>query len=458
MTAEAARKTDPISHVVTTGWGKFGEAAGTVAGSLLGALAGAAALVSPATFTITLLTTGFTKSIFALGRLGGWIGGAIGSLFDTQKTAPMGFIATGSDRVQIGNLPAARACVDLANCQMHTQAYPIIKVNASTTIGGITQFPAIVEGSKTVYFEGKPAARKGDKGACEMRIAGGFDKVLIGGPPATCECALLWEAVLEEAKRVIAPGDHDHRARNRLINAAYAQLYLDDKRFRWAGLAGYASKQVGCAMDHAQKVVRGQDSFSPVDVFPDARNVAAESAQYTYNRLGEGNRSLFLDIYPMHLFFKKHGFEKMKECAGERFPPVPPEALEGFEAISGPNPSQEDMNRSLEKLALHEQINILQKEIYNDVLFRRLLDLNEFNVKGVRLPHTKPADVILESGCTDTSGGANTMTFREGERDELYNVEERMDWILKDIGGRYGEFVDTPKHEKDMREIVDQAR
>ena len=39
--------------------------------------------------------------------------------------------------------------------------------------------------------------------------------------------------------------------RNRAINAAYARLWLHDSRFQWAGLAAFASKQVGCGLLHA---------------------------------------------------------------------------------------------------------------------------------------------------------------------------------------------------------------
>ena len=52
----------------------------------------------------------------------------------------------------------------------------------------------------------------------------------------------------------MAPGGKliaDPKARNSAINAAYAQLWLDDPRFQWAGLAAFASKQVGCGLLHA---------------------------------------------------------------------------------------------------------------------------------------------------------------------------------------------------------------
>jgi hypothetical protein len=56
----------------------------------------------------------------------------------------------------------------------------------------------------------------------------------------------------------VAPGGKliaDPKARNKAINAAYAQLWRLDSRFQWAGLAAFASKQVGCGLLHAAESV-----------------------------------------------------------------------------------------------------------------------------------------------------------------------------------------------------------
>jgi uncharacterized Zn-binding protein involved in type VI secretion len=461
---EAARQGDPISHVVVPPW----ESVGRMAGAVVGAATGAAALVlSPFPVQLLIITTvGAAKPVVNGAKVGSAVGGAIGRVFAREKVVRAGQIASGAARVHIGGKPAARACIDIVACTMHTQSSPIIRATASLTVGGVTQMPAIVQGSKTVLIVGKPAARKGDKTACDGVIADGMKTVIIGAAAVTCECAMLWEKYLEQTKRILAPVDHDHRARNKMISAKYAELYLKDRRFRWAGLAAYASKQVGCAMDHAQQVRRGEDHPSAYDVMPypiahDYETMSAEMAGYTYDMLGHGNRELFLDVYPMHLFLMNHGIEKMKECAAERFPPVPPEALEGFVAIGAENPTDADLNRSLEQLALHEQINSLQKEIYSSWTFDAVLLGNEVTGRW-GWPHAKPADVILESGCTDTSGGENTLTFGDAgegeERYQLYDVQERMDWILNDIGVRYLEFVDSPKHLGDLQDIARQAR
>ena len=71
-------------------------------------------------------------------------------------------------------------------------------------------------------------------------------------PILTCDC--LWRIYQREAEEIVAPGGvliADSIERNRAINAAYARLWLHDSRFQWAGLAAFASKQVGCGLLHA---------------------------------------------------------------------------------------------------------------------------------------------------------------------------------------------------------------
>ena len=67
-------------------------------------------------------------------------------------------------------------------------------------------------------------------------------------------CSGIWRVFQREAEEIVAPGGvliADPIERNRAINAAYARLWLHDNRFQWAGLAAFASKQVGCGLLHA---------------------------------------------------------------------------------------------------------------------------------------------------------------------------------------------------------------
>jgi uncharacterized Zn-binding protein involved in type VI secretion len=71
-------------------------------------------------------------------------------------------------------------------------------------------------------------------------------------------CENLWRDYQLRVENVVAPGGKliaDPKARNKAINAAYAQLWRLDSRFQWAGLAAFASKQVGCGLLHAAESV-----------------------------------------------------------------------------------------------------------------------------------------------------------------------------------------------------------
>ncbi|WP_244105275.1 DUF2515 family protein [Burkholderia ambifaria] len=63
------------------------------------------------------------------------------------------------------------------------------------------------------------------------------------------DCVNGWRHFQRQAEAIVSDGDPI--SINRRINAAYAQLWLDDRRFQWAGLAAFASKQVGCGLLNA---------------------------------------------------------------------------------------------------------------------------------------------------------------------------------------------------------------
>src|SRR5471032_3644345 len=69
------------------------------------------------------------------------------------------------------------------------------------------------------------------------------------------DCINCWRVYQKKAEVIVSVDDPI--VRNRKINAAYAQLWLADNRFQWAGLAAFASKQVGCGLIHATKLQKG---------------------------------------------------------------------------------------------------------------------------------------------------------------------------------------------------------
>lgn len=270
-------------------------------------------------------------------------------------------------------------------------------------------------------------------------------------------CAGVWLRVQKEAEAWIAPGGkliEDSLARNRRINQAYAQLWKEDKRFQWAGLAAFAPKQVGCGLLHAadnikksmeeiqQNVnrndVRNSSEAAAVSLVPSA--ISASSA-YLYGQLALGNTLLFLDIYPIHRFHMLRGLAQLKQCIGRRADiaeeiiwPVKkaklpcgvayPEIIKAFEFIEAGR-----IDQSVKTLAQHEQLNILQAAIYNDALMRTALSANQF-AWATDFPTGTAAEIrlTLSSECRSVSP-SSSIWFSKKKSARLYNQSERMEFV-----------------------------
>lgn len=91
----------------------------------------------------------------------------------------------------------------------------------------------------------------------------------------------LWLTFQREAESIISQNGkviEDPIIRNKCINAAYANLWLADNRFQWAGLAAFASKQVGCGLLHSADVIeKNQHERQSIHLFkfssPDRKSV-----------------------------------------------------------------------------------------------------------------------------------------------------------------------------------------
>lgn len=333
-------------------------------------------------------------------------------------------------------------------------------------------------------------------------------------------CEQVWIDYQDEAYEIIAPGGrliHDPLQRNRAINAAYARLWLHDNRFQWAGLAAFASKQVGCGLLHATDVVmkmqaedeaakrllkstRRLDAFglslsyaddealreyqlaseqNPMwtkDISPTwsfgttagevARQTARESVhatqsalykqmqkgfRYVRERLAFGNTLLFLDVYPLHMFYAKRGLTDLKMCLRRRenivnlegrkvYWPAPRKPLESvldfglefkevvwaFEAIE-----RGDIAGGVDHLARHEQVNILQPVMYSDWRLVSLLRGNQVSyVTNLPKSVAQPVELTLANQC-ESLNDDRTIGFDGGIAANLADREQRMEFVLR---------------------------
>jgi hypothetical protein len=295
----------------------------------------------------------------------------------------------------------------------------------------------------------------------------------------TPEC--LWRAYQKEAEDIVAPGGKliaDPLLRNKAINAAYARLWLNDNRFQWAGLAAFASKQVGCGLVHAREgeknantVKKGALGFlfrQPWVTVVVGGGAAAAEREYRYmlERLAFGNTSLFLDVFPLHAFYKKRGWKEFEQCLparkniygnpqfpilwppgdkltfGEKFP----EILQAFEAIEAG-----DIPESVKFLARHEQVNILQPLMYEDMEFQALLRANQA-VVATNIPNglVQSVELTLSNQCRPLND-ERTVGFNDSATANLADVEERMAFVLR-AAKQFDALLRQPPHRAQIQE------
>jgi hypothetical protein len=310
-------------------------------------------------------------------------------------------------------------------------------------------------------------------------------------PVLTCQC--LWRAFQQEAEKVVAPEGvliADPVARNRAINAAYARLWQHDPRFQWAGLAAFASKQVGCGLLHAADSIerirtehearqrmrdgRSESGLLTPEKMPEqadalreydearARNpvssldfrgpgealsVVQQQFRHVYDMMAMGNTTLFLDVYPLHQFYAVRGLAELKKCLDTRkliyghakYPVLWPvtketlgfgasflEILKAFEAIDAGNIAE-----SVKQLAWHEQRNILQPTIYENRHLVTLLRGNHFSyVTGFPSGVAQAIELTLTSQCQRVDDG-RTIGFDTNPLADLSDIDQRMAFVLR---------------------------
>lgn len=351
---------------------------------------------------------------------------------------------------------------------------------------------------------------------CEEVELYGSKTLVTDVPILTCAC--LWRHYQRAAEEIVAPGGvliADPVERNRAINAAYARLWLHDPRFQWAGLAAFASKQVGCGLLHAADSIelirdehealqrmrgsrREHGLLTPDRVSEqadelrdykeaDARNpvpsvdfrsagedlsLVQQQFRHVHDMMALGNTTLFLDVFPLHEFYAKRGFRELKKCLGARagifghprFPvlwPVGKEKLEfgldyteillGFEAIE-----DGDIAGSVEHLAWHEQQNILQPTIYKDRQLVSLLRANHASyVTGFPSGVAQAIELTLTSQCERVED-ERTIGFSNNPLADLSDIQQRMPFVLR-AAARFDQMLDDTNRSVLEQSIIEIA-
>lgn len=159
----AARITDPIQH--------SNALMGLLVGAAIGLAIGIATVATGGAALVVIATVGASMCA------GAAVGQLVGSLDVTNSILGgivTGSIVTGSGNVKVNSLKAVRATDDSVSCAGTPPIY----------------FPdhqgkKVAQGSGTVFINGQPASRIGDKIVCSSSIKSGSSNVVIGGPTVT---------------------------------------------------------------------------------------------------------------------------------------------------------------------------------------------------------------------------------------------------------------------------------
>lgn len=246
----------------------------------------------------------------------------------------------------------------------------------------------------------------------------GVEMMITDVPILTCGC--LWRIYQQEAEEIVAPGGvliADPIERNRAINAAYARLWLHDSRFQWAGLAAFASKQVGCGLLHATesmeklevelKAVAKFMKLTPYlstvyrlnDVIELIYNLTELTVEdFTEFRIEDLNEltdekiaSVIVDLKALGGRFKTLTFEEVKEQVVDKYKELTVDrldsivsAFEEFQAANADNPIPVDVRVGAMKLgAVQRQLKYVHDMLAlgNTTLFLDIYPLHQFYAK-----------------------------------------------------------------------------
>lgn len=157
----------------------------------------------------------------------------------------------------------------------------------------------------------------------------------------------IWDEINSETAGIYNIADPLER--NKRITEMYDSTYEKNHNLLWAKVANYASKQVGCGMGHANKV-------------PVIGNKVAEL-------LGNGNREVFWDIYPMLRFYNEFGLNELKQSLSN-ISKHQQKIIAALEKIDAG-----DIDKGTDMILEHEQRDVLQI-MYDDPLMGSIVKAN----------------------------------------------------------------------------------
>lgn len=266
-------------------------------------------------------------------------------------------------------------------------------------------------------------------------------------PTSSLDCIDAWKQVDGEADAILNKSKGPIQ-RNEDINATYAKMYLEDPKLEWMGAAAFASKQVGCGIKDADEllIVADMDRHSGNWEGPNLMiEMQGALAEPVYDALSNGNKAVFKDIYPAHLFYQRHGLEMLEQCADERQTPLDKKVLDGFSDIDAGHSDTGAM-----KILQHEQMDVLQAR---DVLG------NE-KVSGVMEMNQKASEYWIGRSFGAQKTSVSFTAECKGEPSVVFKGTNPADpnqrWpYAQDVVKKFHEIKDDPKTLEQLKKIAD---
>jgi hypothetical protein len=112
------------------------------------------------------------------------------------------------------------------------------------------------------------------------------------------------------------PPEERYSERNRAITARYASLYLaHPDMFKWAGMASFASRQVGVAIVMAEMLVAPERMGMENPLAGMHRLAAQQFMLQDLEEMRRGNNNIFRDIAWAHAAYIEGGLPEVENCA-----------------------------------------------------------------------------------------------------------------------------------------------
>jgi hypothetical protein len=174
-----------------------------------------------------------------------------------------------------------------------------------------------------------------------------------------------WQRIAES----VLPPEERYSDRNRMITARYAGWYLENPGIlKWAGMAAFASRQVGLAILAAELMMAPERQSDDGNLLLALHRFGADRLMLAdFEEIRTGNNNIYRDIAWAHAAYVGGGMAELEACAAKREDDL---LVEGFGMIDrGRQLLRRDANdREAERLIWegnifllrHEQVDVLQ--------------------------------------------------------------------------------------------------